>query len=168
MTRTRVAFTAAVVLGMSFGLAAQGLSDRAAAAVNEARHQFLEDAGLGHLSDEDGLKVVTLIARLERRDDDRTRALSEAESYLKSDGYQLIRIERRRENGRDILIVGDDPRARDFTELPSLSFFPDWPAWRDGLHFAKRGWRGLTEVIDTNGRVYRFSPLTTWTPYVGR
>ena len=140
------------------------LSPQASAALDEARVQMLRDAGLGHLSKEDGLKVAALIGRSAAAYEQRAQASRSAELYVRAEGYEPVWIVRTRHQGAEVLVVGKSPGPRVYTTLPILEL--GLPRWEDGLHYAKKSsFRGLTELINDEGRIYKFSVLAEWKAY---
>lgn len=154
---------AILVLTVSSGAWSQGLSPRAVATLDEARHQTLQEAGLGHLSDEDGRRVATLVGKQSVQYEQRLDAFRSAAEYVRLEGFEQCWLTRARIDGREVIILGRSPDPRFYTVLPD--FETGLRNWRDGLHFAKKNsFRGLNALILSDGSVYKFPTVANWTP----
>lgn len=165
MSRMRTLLAMLVVALLAAGPPTKAqLSEKAVAALDEARMGMLRDAGLGHLSKEDGLKVAALIGRTAEGYEQRARATRTAERFVRAEGYEPVWVVRTRYQGSEVLVVGKSSEPRVYTTLSALEL--GLPRWEDGLHFAKKdSFRGLKELINDDGRIYRFSVVAEWKDY---
>jgi hypothetical protein len=161
--RVLLLLVAVVLLGSGPPTKAQ-LSEKAATALDEARMEMLRDAGLGHLSKEDGLKVAALIGKTAVGYEQRARASRTADLFVRDQGYEPVWVVRTRYQGSDVLVVGRSSEPRVYTTLSVLEL--GLPRWEDGLHYGKKdSFRGLKELINDDGRIYKFSVVAEWKDY---
>lgn len=133
---------------------------RLQAKMDDLDKEWFAERGLGHLSDGDRKTVRSLLDAAFARAFDQNALRAAAEWALRDQGYVPIRVDRGEVNGHTVVIIGEPDDVRMYAPFTGIM-----SGWRNGSHFAKKSFRGISEFIDDGGKRHELPYGTTWDFY---